>query len=64
MAGVFRRHHTDWLTGGIHFLILAVAFQADDPAVWPWALAAMALVSFFAWAANYRRYRQIHDNPT
>ncbi|HEX6002960.1 MAG TPA: hypothetical protein VFZ14_03075 [Burkholderiales bacterium] len=64
MAGVFGRHRTNWLTGGIHVLILAVALQADDPAVWPWALAAMAIVSFFAWAGNYRRYRQIHDNPT
>jgi hypothetical protein len=24
----------------------------------------MALVSFFAWMANYRRYRQVHDLPT
>lgn len=27
-------------------------------------LFAVAAVSFFAWMANYRRYRQIHDLPT
>lgn len=55
---------TTWLTGGIHLLILVVAFQAESSSVWPYALALMAIVSFFAWTANYRRYRQIRDLPT
>ena len=52
------------LTGGLHFIILAIAGELDTPEVWPWALLAMSVVSFFAWLGNYRRYRQIHDLPT
>ena len=64
MAGAFRFYTSGWLTGGAHFIIVAVAVQAKDAAVWPFALAAMSIVSFFAWIATYRRYRQIHDLPT
>ncbi|MCC7485250.1 MAG: hypothetical protein IT529_09705 [Burkholderiales bacterium] len=65
MAFGFRKmHRSQWLSGGVHFAILAVAAQADSAAAWPWALLAMAGVSFAAWAANYRRYRQVHDLPT
>ena len=64
MAGIFKYHSTTWLTGGLHAVILVVAAQAESAEAWPWALAAMAIVSFFAWIATYRRYRQIHDLPT
>lgn len=64
MTGAFRFHTSEWITGGVHFLILAFALEAEDPAVWPYALAAMAVVSLFAWIASYRRYRTIHDLPT
>jgi hypothetical protein len=57
-------HQPGWLSGAIHFIILAIAFQAENPEVWPYALLAMAVVSFFAWMGNYRRYRLIHDLPT
>ncbi|HEX6006898.1 MAG TPA: hypothetical protein VFY80_02990 [Burkholderiales bacterium] len=57
-------HRAEWLTGVIHFIILLIALKADSAEVWPWALSAMAIASFFAWAATYRRYRHIHDNPT
>ena len=59
-----RLHQPGWLSGAIHFVILYIAFEAESPEIWPFALLAMAAVSFFAWAANYRRYRQIHDLPT
>lgn len=64
MRASFHIRSTNWLTGGIHFLILAVAAQAESAAVWPYALAAMSLVSFAAWIANYRRYRYVADTPT
>ena len=64
MAGAFKFYSSEWLTGGAHFVIIVVAVQAEDVAVWPYALAAMSIVSFFAWIAAYRRYRQIHDLPT
>ncbi|MBI4195027.1 MAG: hypothetical protein HY526_08115 [Betaproteobacteria bacterium] len=60
----YRFFPSEWLTGGVHFLIIAVAAQVEDPAAWPYALLAMASVSFFAWIASYRRYRHIHDLPT
>ena len=40
------------------------AAQADSAAVWPYALAAMSLLSFAAWIGNYRRLRHIADTPT
>lgn len=57
-------HQPGWLSGAIHFVIIAIAFQAESGEVWPYALLAMSVVSFFAWVANYRRYRHIHDLPT
>jgi hypothetical protein len=57
-------HQPGWLSGAFHFIILAIAFHAESAEVWPYALLAMAVVSFFAWMGNYRRYRQIHDLPT
>jgi len=59
-----RTHQPGWLSGVIHFVIIAIAFQADSREVWPYALLAMSAVSFFAWVANYRRYRHIQDLPT
>lgn len=53
-----------WLTGGAHVFILICAMQVEEAAVWPWAMFAMAGVSFIAWLGNHRRYRQIHDLPT
>ena len=59
-----RLHQPGWLSGAAHFVIIAVAAQAESAAAWPYALGAMSAVSFFAWVANHRRYRQIHDLPT
>jgi hypothetical protein len=59
-----RLHQPGWLSGAFHFIVLALAVQADNAEVWPYTLMAMSVVSFFAWLANFRRYRQIHDLPT
>ena len=64
MAGALRHYTADWLSGGLHLLIIFIAVQAESIEVWPFALAAMTVVSFFAWIANYRRYRQVDDLPT
>jgi hypothetical protein len=63
MPAWLRIRSANWLTGGVHFVIAAVAAQADSAAAWPYAFAAMSFVSFVAWMANYRRYRQIADTP-
>ena len=59
-----RLHQPGWLSGAAHFIIVALAIQAESVEVWPYALGAMSVVSFCAWVANYRRYRQIQDLPT
>jgi hypothetical protein len=59
-----RLHQPGWLSGAFHFVIIALAIHSESAEVWPFALVAMAVVSFCAWAANYRRYRQISDLPT
>jgi hypothetical protein len=64
MTGAFRQYTANWLTGGLHLIIVMVAVQADSIRVWPFVLAAMTTVSFCAWMANYRRYRQVDDVPT
>ncbi len=64
MVGALKFHTSEWLSGGVHFIIIVVAVQADTVAAWPWALVAMAGVSFLAWIATHKRYRQIHDLPT
>lgn len=64
MTGAFRQYTANWLTGGLHLVIIAIAAQTQSAEAWPYALAAMTAVSFYAWTANYRRYRQIHDLPT
>src|SRR5512146_3156514 len=53
-----------WLSGGLQFAIFAGAIMLESPAVWPYALAAIAATSVFAWVASYRRYRAIRDLPT
>lgn len=63
MIGRLRLQKLNWLTGGLHVLILSGAAQADSARVWPFALGAMSLVSFAAWVGNYRRLRQIDDTP-
>lgn len=57
-------HQPGWLSGAIHGVIIMFAVQANSAQAWPYALLAMSAVSFFAWVANHRRYRAIHDLPT
>lgn len=64
MAGVSHMQQPGLLSGAFHVGILGIAFQADSADVWPYALIAMSVVSFCAWVATYRRYRQIADLPT
>src|SRR3954469_17656132 len=64
MTGALRQYSANWLTGGLHLVILMLAVQAESMRAWPFALAAMTAVSFCAWMANYRRYRQVDDVPT
>jgi hypothetical protein len=63
-VGVSSRTRTpNWLFGSAHFIIILIAGQADSRFGWALGCTAMAAVSFFAWIANYRRYRLIADVP-
>ena len=64
MTRALRSPAYDWTTGGAHLFLLAVGAQLATPVGWRYCLAAMAALSFVAWRANYRRYRQIDDLPT
>lgn len=64
MSGSPRMNGPQGLALAAHFAIVFTALQLKTAAAWPYALLAMAAVSFFAWLANHRRYRQIHDLPT
>ena len=64
MIGAFSLTRSEWLTSAFHLVILLVAVQDESGRLWPFALALVAIVSFFAWVLAYRRYRQIHDLPT
>jgi len=63
MPAALTQYTSNWLTGGLHLIILALAAQMQTVHVWSFALAAMTAISFFAWMANYRRYRQVRDLP-
>lgn len=60
----FRFNKSEWVTSGFHLVILLFAAQDESGRLWPYALGAVALVSFIAWILAYRRYRYIHDLPT
>jgi hypothetical protein len=64
MFGAFKFNKSEWLTSGFHLVILVFAVQDESGRLWPYALGAVAIVSFFAWILAYRRYRYIHDLPT
>lgn len=62
--GAARFYTSDWLTGGLHLIIVIATLQFDSPGAWPYSLALMAAVSFFGWIAAYRRFRTTVDLPT
>jgi hypothetical protein len=64
MAVAYRYSTGEWVTSGAQFLLLIVGAQIGTSTGWRYCLAALAALSFAAWIASYRRYRQIDDLPT
>jgi len=64
ISGAFRYYTANWLSGGVHLIIVLIAAHVDNVHAWSYALGGMSGLSFFAWMANYRRYRQVRDLPT
>lgn len=64
MPSGFRGQYVNTLTSASHLGLLAFAFHAGEKTVWVVCLALIALISFFAWASDYKRVRAIADVPT
>lgn len=64
MRVAYRYTTGEWVTSGAQFFLLIVGAQIGTAQGWRWSLAALAAMSFAAWMASYRRYRQIEDLPT
>jgi len=59
-----RGHYAELLTSVSHLALLGVAFYFAHESIWIVCLGAVCLISFFAWASNYKRVRFISDTPT
>lgn len=64
MTVAYRYSTGEWVTGGAQFFLLIAAAQIGTSTGWRYCLFALAALSFVAWIASYRRYRQIDDLPT
>jgi hypothetical protein len=59
-----RSRYVELISSATHLVILVIAVQINTPEAWVFCLGLIALVSLFAWAANFRRMRLIADTPT
>lgn len=59
-----RAHYLNALTSFAHLALLMFAFHLQTRRGWIVCLSLIALISFVAWIANYRRSRIIDDTPT
>lgn len=64
MPQLLRDNYVNALTSGSHLLLLLVAARINEPAAWTLCFALIAIISFLAWASNFRRGRVIADTPT
>lgn len=60
----FRQLYVNLITSGGHLLLLFIGFQIEEKEAWPWILALISAISFFAWMSNQRRSRLILNTPT
>ena len=58
------QHRPFLLYGGAQIAILVVAAHVGTREAWYAALPLVAAASFWAWVANFRRYRAVGDTPT
>jgi len=64
MLASLRREYAQLVTSGAQLLLLFVAAQLESRDGWLYCLAAMALLSVFAWQSALRRLRAVRDTPT
>ncbi|OHC63315.1 MAG: hypothetical protein A2040_18040 [Rhodocyclales bacterium GWA2_65_19] len=59
-----RREYANLVTSGAQLLLLVIGFKLESREGWLGTLAAMALISFFAWLSALHRLRMVRDTPT
>lgn len=64
MLSYIKAGYTNLITSAGHFILLAVAIQSEDRAVWIACLGAISAISLLVWASSFRRNRAIVDTPT
>lgn len=64
MFQFLRDGYANLVTSGSYLLLLAVGARTEHPLGWCFALAAIAIIGFFAWMSAFRRSRAIADTPT
>ncbi|HSD61315.1 MAG TPA: hypothetical protein VLC55_10725 [Burkholderiales bacterium] len=64
MPSRFRESYVNALTSGAHLVLLLLAINIGTREAWLASLSAVALISFVAWAGNFRRHRLMADTPT
>jgi hypothetical protein len=60
----FHYRYGNFLTSGIHVLLMLVGARIGTAPGWMLCLTAIGVISLFAWSANFRRSRVVSDTPT
>jgi len=60
----FHYRFGNFLSSGIHVLLLLIGVRIGTAGGWALCLTAIGVISLFAWSANFRRARVVSDTPT
>ncbi len=64
MLNEFHYRYGNFLTSGVHLVLLLFAAHMNTPGGWLFCLTLIGVISLFAWSANFRRSRVVSDTPT
>jgi hypothetical protein len=64
MLNEFHYRYGNFLTSGMHVLLVLVGARIGTAAGWALCLTAIGALSLSAWVANFRRSRVVSDTPT
>ena len=64
MLNELHYRYGNFLTSGLHLLLVLVGARVGTAIGWTFCLTAIGVISLFAWSANFRRSRVVSDTPT
>ena len=64
MLNELHYRYGNFLTSGLHLLLVLVGARIGTAIGWVFCLTAIGVISLFAWSANFRRSRVVSDTPT